>query len=572
MMKFDIIQLDRLFLKFVYVVFLIGIWHNCDAQGSGSSSNYIKETERSPENQVFQFAQSGTCTAWADGSRTNATLYLWIPEQCKQLKGLVIMCTNVPEHMLAGHPAIRKACAANDLGIIWSTPTFMNFRKSVDKDNKALNMALEYKTAINFLQQMLDGLAAKSGYQEVSTVPWLPLGESGHLLMVDALLEQSPQRCIAGVYLKNNHLPPHNREVPVLTIFGSAQEWGQDKTDIRSTWNDIDKAYGYVIGQRKLYPSWPFSYAIDGTSGHFDCSEKITHFVADYIDEITKKRVSPSGALMSLTLEKGFVAELPVPGHENSPIKPFNRVDTSSLKSPWYLTMDMASTAQKIARINWHSATQLPLFLDDSGKIADHSFNGISRIKPTLSDTDGITFTVSGIMADTIPAGFLNVGQKLSKAPFKPSVEWVSGQFKPLGNGKFRIMLDRSWPNTANYVGLRQPGTDNVRAIFQPSGLTLTKNESGQPQKITFQPIPDVNAHVKRVALHASSDAGLKVEYYVESGPAIILGNELVLTRIPPKSKFPVAVTVAAWQWGRSALPKVKMAQIVKQTFFITSN
>ena len=560
-----------MFLKVVFVVCMIGTWHNCNAQGL-SVTNYATETERSPENQVFQFAQSGTCTAWPDGSKTNATLYLWIPEKCKQLRGLVIMCTNVPEHMLVGHPAIRQACVANNLGIIWSTPSFMNFRKSVDKDNKTLNMALEYKTAIDFLQQMLDGLAAKSGYQEISTIPWLPIGESGHLLMVDALLEQSPQRCIAGVYLKNNHLPPHNRTVPVLTIFGSAQEWGQDKTDIRSNWNNIDGAYNYATGQRKLYPNWPFSYVIDGTSGHFDCSEKITRFVAGYINLIAKKRIAPDGTLANLALGEGFVANLPVPGHENSSIKPFNLADTSSLKAPWYINRDMALSAQKIASINWHSSTQLPVFLDDSGKIADHSFNGISRIKPILSDTDGITFKVRGVMTDVIPSDFLNAGQKLSKTAFKPAIEWVSGQFKPLGNGRFRIMLDRSWPNTANYVGLRLPGTDSVRAIFQPAGLTLTKNESGLPQKITFQPIPDVNAHVKRVTLHATSDAGLKVEYYVESGPAIIQENDLVFTQIPPKAKYPVAVTVVAWQWGRSASPKVKMAQLVKQTFYITAN
>ena len=112
------------------------------------------ESKRSPVNQVFQFMQTGTCTVWADSSKTNATLYLWIPENCKKLRGLLIMCTNVPEHMLVGHTAIRKVCEANDLGIIWSTPTFMNFRKST-KEGKTLNMALEYKTTVDFLQQIL---------------------------------------------------------------------------------------------------------------------------------------------------------------------------------------------------------------------------------------------------------------------------------------------------------------------------------------------------------------------------------------------------------------------------------
>jgi hypothetical protein len=474
--------------------------------------------------------------------------------------------------MLVGHPAIRQACAANNLGIVWSTPSFMNFRKTVGKDNKTLNMALEYKTTVDFLQKLLDGLANTSGYSEISSVPWLPVGESGHLLMVDALLEECPQRCIAGVYLKNNHLPPHNRDVPVLTIFGSAQEWGQDKTDIRSNWNNVDQAYNYVTTQRKLNPAWPFSYVIDGTSGHFDCSERLVQFVAEYVNAITKTRLSSNGELINLKLEQGFLADLPVPGHENRPVTNFSMGDTASMKEPWYPTRSMASTAQKIANINWHAATQLPLFLDDSGKIANHPFNGISRITPLMTGADGITFTVRGKMADSIPEDFVNAGQKLAKSAFTPIVEWVSGQYKPLGNGKFRVALDRTWGKTANYIGLRQRGNGSVRDIFEPAGLVLTQNTSGIAQKINFEPIADTKAGVNDIILNARADSGLPVEFYVEYGPAIIHGNHLVFTQIPPKAKYPVAVTVAAWQWGRAVMPKIKMAPIVKQTFFVTQN
>ena len=557
--------------KLAMGLFIVLMWSSVIAQTT-SWNRYLVEANRSPENQVFQFMQSGTCPSWADGSTTNATLYLWIPEKCRQLKGLVIMCTNVPEQMLVGHPAIRQACIKNNLGIVWSTPSFMNFRKTVGKDNKTLNMALEYKTTVDFLQKMLDGLAKTSGYSEISSVPWLPMGESGHLLMVDALLEQCPQRCIAGVYLKNNHLPPHNREVPVLTIFGTAQEWGQDKTDIRSNWNNAEQAYNYVTNQRKLYPAWPFSYVIDGTSGHFDCSEGLVQFVAEYINEITKMRLSSNGDLINLKLEQGFLADLPVPKHENRPIKNFSMGDTASLKEPWFPTRDMALTAQKVTKINWHAATQLPLFLDGSGKTVNHPFNGISKITPLMTGADGITFTVRGEMADSIPADFVNAGQKLAKTALMPTVEWVSGQYKPLGNGKFRIALDRTWSKTANYIGLRQRGNDTVRAIFQPAGLILTQNTSGLPQKINFESIPDIKVGVTGIILYATADSGLPVEFFVESGPAIIQQNHLVFTPIPPKTKYPVAVTVAAWQWGRNVMPKVKMAPIIKQTFFITQN
>lgn len=42
-----------------------------------------------------------------------------------------------------------------------------------------------------------------------------------------------------------------------------------------------------------------------------------------------------------------------------------------------------------------------------------------------------------------------------------------------------------------------------------------------------------------------------------------------IFTKVPPRSRYPVAVTVAAWQWGRSMPPAVRTAETVKQTFMI---
>jgi hypothetical protein len=310
---------------------------------------------------------------------------------------------------------------------------------------------------------------------------------------------------------------------------------------------------------------------IDGTSGHFDCSERLINYFAHYIDIISKERLSANGdsALKPIQMDKGFFADLPVPGHENRPIKPYLQNDTNYSSSPWYLDKISALEAQSIANIKWKAATQLPGFLTDSGKIAPFIFNGISKLTPTYLGDDGLTFTVKSIMLDRMPENFVGAGEKLSIANGQPTVEWACGQFKPLGNNKFRICLDRTWPNTANYIGARQCGTDTIRPIFEPCGLTLPKNNIGLVQKITFNKIPDVTAGISSIMLVAKSDAALPVEFYVVAGPAIIENGKLIFTKIPPKSKYPIAVTVAAWQWGRSIEPKVKMAEIVKQTFYI---
>ena len=86
---------------------------------------------------------------------------------------------------------------------------------------------------------------------------------------------------------------------------------------------------------------------------------------------------------------------------------------------------------------------------------------------------------------------------------------------------------------------------------------------------IEFATLPDIKRGTKYVSLSAVSSCGLPVDFYVESGPAYVDGNRLILTAIPPKAAYPVKVTVIAWQYGKNSYPKIKTAEPVKQTFYI---
>lgn len=527
-------------------------------------------TGPTPVNQVFQFVQTGTQT-WPDGSTTNATAYLWIPEKCQRLRGLLILCTNVPEHRLVGHPALRKACEENDLGIVWCVPSFMNFRKTASSD-----MARQHAPTVAFLQQLLDGLAKTSGYEEVATVPWLPMGESGHLLMVDALLEHSPDRCIAGIFIKNSHFAPKNRSTPQLVIFGSSQEWSQDKTDIRSKWNDIGKTYEGILRVRKANPQFPLSYVLDGSSGHFDCSETLTAYMADYIRELAKARLPAdaaggSPALKPAVLDAGYLADLPVPGHENKPVLRHSEAPADGRGLPWFPSQALAAQAQAIARINWQAQTQLPAVVDAQGQPLPFDFNGISKIKSVAWEADHLTFTVKGKLLDRIPEGFVAAGEPLAKGPGEPMAEWLNGPVEPLGSGRFRIALDRTYGIGSCYLALRQAGTDSIRSIVQPTGVEIgsLRNDEGKRQVITFEKLAALKAGSAPVPLLAKSDAGLPVQFFVRAGPAIVQDGKLVLTPIPPRAKFPVEVKVAAWQWGSPVEPKVRTAELAEQTVLI---
>lgn len=520
----------------------------------------------SPDNQVFQFSHTATCSAWSDGSKNTATAYLWIPENCKTLRGLLILCNNVPEHRLAGHPDIRRVCVANDLGIVWCNPTFMNFARQQPGKNKMTN---EYATIVAFLQQLLDGLAKTSGYGEVAAVPWLPMGESGHLLMVDALVEARPDRCLAGIWIKNNHLPPKNRQTPAMVVFGTAQEWGQDKTDIRTRWNDVEKAYAGILNERRKNPDWPLSYIIDGQSGHFDCSDRLTGYFARYIDLVCKARLCNDGSpgLKSVAPNQGFLADLPVPGHESQSVKPAKAPDAL----PWYFDETSAREAQSFAAINWKAQSQFPGLLGDDGKFLPYDFNGIMDLKSVKLEQDGLTFGLTAAMHKTIPPGFPAAGDPLAQTTGELEYEWLCGSVWPLGGNRFRFSPGRG--SGPIYLAIRKTGNDAVRGVVQPIHIEprLFRNDEGTPQTLTFEKIPDVKAGAESVALSAKSDAGLPVGFYVEVGPAVIKDGRLIFTKIPPRSRLPIEVTVAAWQMGRSTAPKVKTAEIVKQTFRIVA-
>jgi hypothetical protein len=334
--------------------------------------------EPGPVNQVFQYVNGGSYATWLSREERKATCYLWIPETCKRVRGLLILGANVPEHRLVGHEILRRMCAANDLGILWCTPSFLypvNWSKPFPPESE---LKPEREAMITFLQKQLDALAATSGYDEIATIPWLPIGESTHMFMVDALLENRPQRCIAGIYVKNARMPPTNRQTPVLGIFGTAQEWSQDKSDVRSTWNNIGGFYGGILAERKKYPEWPRSLVIDGHSGHFDCSDRLVAYMARYIEQAVRARCSQDGSLSlkPVDLTAGFVADLPVPGHEGTSIAPATDQDPR----PWYFDRATAQEAQQIAAINWKAESQLPIILDAQGKAMPNDYNGISSL------------------------------------------------------------------------------------------------------------------------------------------------------------------------------------------------
>jgi hypothetical protein len=102
---------------------------------------------------------------------------------------------------------------------------------------------------------------------------------------------------------------------------------------------------------------------------------------------------------------------------------------------------------------------------------------------------------------------------------------------------------------------------------MMPRGFKgLTK---GKDQMITF-PTPDkIRVGDDPVMLHATSDSGLPVEYYIAYGPAIVSEGRLHAAELPVRAVYPIPVKVVAYQFGSGVEPLIKTAAPVERTVLI---
>ena len=201
---------------------------------------------------------------------------------------------------------------------------------------------------------------------------------------------------------------------------------------------------------------------------------------------------------------------------------------------------------------------------------------------------DGMTFKLATAFMDHVPGDAKNtnparwaalpVGTPLGHAtgggPIKLSR--TVGPAVQTGADTFTLRFGRAeyTPNRRNtdiWIVATHPGDADFKPAVQQACVHVLPNTGGTAQRITFPPIENQTAGVATLKLNATSDAGLPVQYYVREGPAEIDGDTLRFTAIPPRAKFPVKVTVVAWQWGRATAPTINTAEPVERTFEIAA-
>ena len=520
-----------------------------------SSAQGKQPVWHTPENE-YQFSVALPFLQ-PNGKEKSSTNYLWIPSQCKRVKAVIISSQNVLEQWLDEHPLIRKTCRENDVAILWSCPGFFIDIKEKAKQVNGKN-----------IQTILDTLSAISGYTELARVPWISIGHSGTNNLVGELVSNSANRLLAAFKMKGGPGFANNTGVPVMCNAGEYFEWSQHKEDLIHPFDTI-RNYQGVLNDRKEKHQ-PLSYFFSPNTGHFECSEELTKLVADYIDAAVKARLVKGNdtLLVPVDLNKGWVAGLPLPGAALMQPKMYKDAVGDEKNYPWYFTKQQAADAIALATADFKRKPQIAGFTNNDGTPA--GFNrGIVWPIPFITGADGLTFTLNPVFWSAIPDTFKFAGTPLGHSNNTPNVILLCGNAKHIAGNTFKLTPERSYKAGSTYFIVKTEGNNEYRTCIEPGQLVVTANEKGEKQTIDFTEIKDVPASTKKLLLKATASSGMPVSFFVKSGPASVEGNQLVFTSIPPSSKFPVKVTVVAYQWGRSVSPEVQTAPFVERSFLI---
>jgi hypothetical protein len=572
---------------------------------------------------ISLFAASGLAAEWQwsvevdsvtiGNSQAHPRAFLWIPPDCKQVRAVVVGQNNMIEEGILEHREFRKTLAQLGIAEIYITPTFDTWQNVTNNDatNEKFNA-------------LLKSLASDSGYDGLVFAPIVPIGHSAMASFPWNFAAWNPGRTLAILSIKG--------DAPQTTLVGNGRpnvDWGARSIDgipglmVMGEYEWWEDRLAPAIEFRAKHPGAPVALLCDVGHGHFDYSDELVRYLAMFIRKAAEQRLpsergrSPSAAVPNA---EGLTSRNDEPAYRRAASRdgsrfevavklkavdprdgwlmyrwrksekphakasPFAKYTGDAKEVFWCFDREMARPTEHF-NPQRGKLPQLVGFVQD-GRIVDQTPNTHEQVRlklPVLDDS--LTFKLTGAFLDTVPAGGnpakwtgLTNGAVLGHANGGGPVvlSRISGPAVQTAPDTFVIRFNRSSIPADRRAGdiwllASHPGDAKFKSAAQQALLKVpTQLSEGAEQRITFPEIPDVKRGTKSVKLNATSDSGAPVYYYVREGPAEIDGDTLKFTKIPPRAKFPVKVTVVAWQWGRNVEQKLKSAEPVERAFSIT--
>jgi len=500
---------------------------------------------------------------------TNAhpSAYLWIPENCKQVRAVIIGQHNMTEETIFEHPEFRKNMGKLGITEIWITPG-IDQRWDVTKGTQQI------------FETMMKNLSEISGYTELEFAPVIPIGHSAMATYPWNFAAWNPERTLAVLSIHGDsprtHLTGYGRAnldwgtrtiegIPSLMVMGE-DEWWEDR---------LITSFDY----RREYPNAPLSFLADAGHGHFDISDELIDYLSLFLKKTVEYRLPEHSSLdapiqlIPVEAKNGWLADRWRKNEKpTAEAASYDKYKGDKNHAFWYFDKEMADATEKYYA-NERGKTEQYIGFEQKGKLITFNPKSHVRMSPSFQpEADGVTFHLKAVYTDTLRNEY---SKEHSTHPIRMSR--ICGPVEVVNDTTFTVRFYRMGLDNPKRTGgiclMASVKQDHkYRSAVQQVEIRIPyRNKEGISQRIIFPKLSDVKASVKKISLNGTADSGLPVYYYVKEGPAEIKGDKLVLTKIPPRAKFPVKVTVVAWQYGCSGEPKVQTAEAVEQSFYITA-
>jgi hypothetical protein len=506
---------------------------------------------------VFQFA---TVVKTSAGERE---AFLWIPPQAEQVRGVLVAGMSSAERELVKDAAVRRACRAESLAIVFLTTGI---------------------SSIN-VQQVLDDFAAASGYHELSVAPLFFAGHSAGGPQAKAAAVAHRDRCFGVMQYRGGSpgIPANSLDpdpvppgVPAVMMLGQYDEFGKIARDEsgRENWENG------VVAMRTFRSAAAGNlgcFAVEPGAGHFAWSDRSAAYFAVFLRKAAAQRIpdwSPDAktpvTCRQIDATRGWLTELPTRAAARHAPAPVTEYTGDPGDASWHFDREMAEATVAHHRGLVGKRDQFIRWADPCTVKAGARFffDGIAWIG------DGQTFEVRPQFAETYPRQYdgegpiwAQAGQPVGNSAQAIRVRPTGGPLVAVGPNAFRVQFDALAPAPgpkATAIIAFVDGDEQWRYAEQVGIVRSMVLTEGQEQAITFPALPDMNAGDGNapapIELQATSDSSLPVEYYVAHGPATIENGRLMLHELPRRARLPIEIKVVAYQFGRGIEPRVKAA------------
>lgn len=491
----------------------------------------------------------------SDETNDHPQAFLWIPANCTQVRSIVVGKHNMVEEGIFEHPDFRKALTDLGFAIIWITPILdinWDVRKGIQE----------------VFEKMLSELSEISGYTELKYVPIIPMGHSAmatypwnfaawnpeRTLAILSIHGDSPRTPLTGYGGKNLNWGDRTLEgIPGLIVIGE-YEWWEDR---------LFAAFDY----RREHPNAPLSLLADAGRGHFDYSDGLVNYLALFLKKAARYRLpkevslNKPSKLRPVDARSGWLADR---WHKDKPPRakaaPYHTYKGDKDSAFWYFDKEMATVTAHYYEKARGKKEQYIRFLQ----------NGKS---PTFEpEEDGLTFHLKAEFTDRD-----RLATSDEHATGAITVNRICGPVEKVNDTTFTVRFYRMGLNNLKrtgdiwLLGMNNGDKDYKSTVQQLNIRIPHRNGQGSEQKIVFAPLNDIDLQElpRSVPLRATATSGLPVYYYIKEGPAEIRNNELHFTPLPPRAKYPLKITVVAWQYGIA--DQWKTAEAVERSFYLVA-